>query len=174
MSNYAVTMRPDNHNPVYATLMHPISTVIPRTGQPPHSALMISFSPWSIHAPFFDLPLPDPPSGWILAGNKTRISQTLYKLQFIHEIEYFLPANNENKSPEMKNPLQSTPTVSVPSNWYAVSGNLKVEKRPNQYKYIYTLEYESPLEPRVNHGGSNRHSHRPNSRFEQGGGARWV
>ena len=166
--------RPDYYNPVYSTLMHPMPNVATGASHSAHSILNISFSPWSIHAPFYDLPLPDPPAGWTMSSIETAINQSLYVLKFVHEIGYSLPVNNEKKSFQKENFLSSTPNVTVPSNWFAVSGNLKVKKTHNQYKYIYTLEYHSPLEPRVSSRGQNQHRHKATSRFDHGGDARWV
>ena len=88
-----------------------------------------------------DLPLPNPPTDWVMSSCRTKVKQTMHTVDFEYEYKY-TPAPEQDR--ELKGPID--PPV-IPSNWRAIRARHTAEKDEYIQTYTYILSYRSPTAP---------------------------
>ena len=105
-----------------------------------HSAGAIT-APYTDTSNMDDLPLPNPPSDWVMSSCRTKVKQTKHTVDFEYEYK-FTPAPEWEK--KLHGPID--PPV-IPSNWRAIKVRHTAEKDEHMQIYTYILSYRSPSAP---------------------------
>ena len=108
---------------------------------------LVALPAGAISAPFADtsnlddLPLPNPPTDWVMSSCKTKVKQTKHTVDFEYEYKY-TPAPEFEKM--LPGPID--PPI-IPSNWRTIKARHTAEKDAYIQIYTYTLSYRSPTAP---------------------------
>ena len=88
-----------------------------------------------------DLPLPNPPPGWVLSSCRTKVKQFVHSVEFEYEYTY-----TKERGKSKKLPGSIEPPV-VPAYWISAKSRHTAEKNADTHVYRYALTYRSPNLP---------------------------
>jgi hypothetical protein len=88
-----------------------------------------------------DLPLPNPPSGWVLSSCRTKVKQFIHSIEYEYEYTYTKERRKSKKLPA------SVEAPIVPANWITAKSRHTAEKNEEAHVYRYALAYRSPNLP---------------------------
>ena len=88
-----------------------------------------------------DLPLPNPPSGWVLSSCRTKVKQFVHSVEYEYEYTYTKERGKSKKLPA------SVEAPVVPANWITAKSRHTAEKNADTHVYRYALAYRSPNLP---------------------------
>jgi hypothetical protein len=121
--------------PVMPTL--PIMSVPPVLGPSSPSAASKTTGPSNMD----DLPLPNPPSGWVMSSCRAKVKQ------FIHSVEYEYEYTYTKERKKSKTLPASIEAPVVPVHWITTKSKHTAEKNADTHIYRYALAYRSPNLP---------------------------
>jgi hypothetical protein len=140
MPQYATSI-PTNI-PLYATSTLPAMSAMPVSPQRNPATSLGSNSP-RIPGPsnMDDLPLPNPPSGWVLSSCRTKVKQFIHSVEYEYEYTY---AKERGKSKQLPTSIEAP---FVPPHWITTKSRHTAEKNADTHVYRYALAYRSPNLP---------------------------